>query len=365
MADASRTRAAHLLQDAIAQRVFPCAVVCVGSSNRVLWHQAFGHLTFDTDAARATVDTWFDLASLTKPLATTTVLLDLVARNRLELSDPLALWLPAWSNSDRQAVTVGDVLEHASGLAARFADGSSPSRRDFLADICASPLAYAPRAQSIYSDLGFILLGLLAETREGHPLDDLFAATQERLPEPPASANVHTQRIDFAVPAAALVDTAPTEPLLEDTGRTHRLVGEVNDNYAATLGGVAGHAGLFGTAAGVAAFAIALLRAARGDGPCDGPFSSRMTKRATQPSAVAGSSRALGWDLMRPTSSCGSHMSTAAFGHVGFTGTSLWIDPVRDRFYVLLTNRVCGGGTADEMRDLRRAFHDALAGIVG
>jgi CubicO group peptidase (beta-lactamase class C family) len=139
------------------------------------------------------------------------------------------------------------------------------------------------------------------------------------------------------------------------------LRGEVHDNYAAALGGVAGHAGLFGTAAAVGAFGRAVLRAARGDDSAGAPLTPAMVRLFTTPSTVPGSSRALGWDTMRSTSSCGTRMSASAFGHVGFTGTSLWIDPDRDRYFVLLTNRAQSGGTLDAMRDVRRAFHDALA----
>jgi CubicO group peptidase (beta-lactamase class C family) len=140
------------------------------------------------------------------------------------------------------------------------------------------------------------------------------------------------------------------------------LVGEVHDNYAAALGGAAGHAGLFGTAAAVGAFARTVLRAARGADE-QPPFSAALVREFTARSRVPGSSRALGWDTMLPTSSCGTRMSPTAFGHVGFTGTSLWIDPARDRYFVLLSNRVFGDGTIDQMRDVRRAFHDAAADL--
>jgi len=106
-----------------------------------------------------------------------------------------------------------------------------------------------------------------------------------------------------------------------------------------------------------------VLRAARGDASAAAPWSADCVAASTTRSTVPGSSRALGWDTMLPTSSCGTRMSPVAFGHVGFTGTSLWIDPARDRYYVLLTNRACGGGSLDEMRTVRRAFHDALADV--
>src|SRR5204862_2713374 len=124
-----------------------------------------------------------------------------------------------------------------------------------------------------------------------------------------------------------------------------------------------GHAGLFGTARAVGRFARAVLGAARGDSTQPLPFTPPLVTLATTKSTVPRSSRALGWDTMLRTSSCGTEMSAAAFGHVGFTGTSLWIDPARDRYFVLLTNRVFGGGTLDDMRTVRRAFHDALGDV--
>src|SRR5262249_37217819 len=169
----------------------------------------------------------------------------------------------------------------------------------------------------------------------------------------PGESEVVTLR--FGVPAARRSTVAPTLPMQEDPRRGRSLAGEVHDNYAAALGGVAGHAGLFGTAAAVGAFARAVLRAAIEGEP--------LVRRFTSRTAVPGSSRALGWDTMLPTSSCGERMSASAFGHVGFTGTSLWIDPGRDRYFVLLSNRVLGGGTLEEMRTVRRAFHDALGGL--
>jgi len=156
---------------------------------------------------------------------------------------------------------------------------------------------------------------------------------------------------------------APTRPMDEDSRRGRVLVGEVHDNYAAALGGVAGHAGLFATASAVGEFARAVLRASCGDADLPPPFAHELVAMFTAKTRVPGSSRALGWDTMLPTSSCGTRMSPQAFGHVGYTGTSLWIDPVRDRYFVLLTNRVFGVGTLDDMRTVRRAFHDALGDV--
>jgi CubicO group peptidase (beta-lactamase class C family) len=336
------TSARLVLEDALKSQVFPAATVDVGSSSGPLWQDALG----------APFDTLFDLASLTKPIATTTIVMDLVSRGAMSLDDPVAQSLAEWRAEDRAAVTVRDLLEHASGLAARLVDAPPSGRREFEHEICVMPLEYVPRTKSIYSDLGFILLGFLAADRGGASLDVQFA----RLVNPIAAG------LTFAVSPEERRHTAPTSALAEDARRGRVLTGEVHDNYAAALGGVAGHAGLFGSAAAVGLFARAVLRAARGDAVA-APLTPQMVRVCTTPSTVPGSSRALGWDTMRPTSSCGTRMSASAFGHVGFTGTSLWIDPARDRYFVLLTNRAYFGGTVEVMRDVRRAFHDALADL--
>jgi len=336
-----------------------------------MWSDAIGTLTFDAGAAPATQTTIFDLASLTKPIATTTVIMELVRTGAVSLDARVAEFFTDWRGDDREAVTVRDLLEHASGLPARLVDQPPATRREFEHEIGAIKLEYVPRTRSIYSDLGFLLLGFLAADVGGAPLDVLFERIMVR-PKPATtetfdrgsenesgSGRLRPDRdpeygdpgLVYTVPPGLRRFAAPTEPMDVDPRRGRRLIGEVHDNYAAALGGVAGHAGLFGTAAAVGAFARTLL----GGGEMVQLFTTRTT--------VPGSSRALGWDTMLPTSSCGTRMSPRAFGHVGFTGTSLWIDPARDRYFVLLTNRVCGGGTLDEMREVRRAFHDALGNV--
>jgi CubicO group peptidase (beta-lactamase class C family) len=334
--------ASGVLRGAIAARVFPAAAAEVGSSGAVLWRQALGTLTFDEAAAPAAIDTPFDLASLTKVIATTTGIMRLVHDRQLDLDEPISSLLDEWRGADREAVTVRDLLEHASGLAARLVDPPGEGRREFEHDICTMKLECTPRSKSIYSDLGFILLGFIVVDRSGVPLAEQFRLM-------PETAGDLRHR------------AAPTLPMDEDRRRGETLVGEVHDNYAAALGGMAGHAGLFGSALAVGGFARTVLRAARGETGLPPPFSPDLVRQFTTKSAVPGSSRALGWDTMLPTSSCGTRMSRSAFGHVGFTGTSLWIDPARDRYFVLLTNRACGGGTIDQMREVRRAFHDSLA----
>jgi serine-type D-Ala-D-Ala carboxypeptidase len=372
-------RARQLIVDAIAARTFPAAAVEVGTSDGLLWSEQHGRLTFDANAPPALHDTIFDLASLTKPIATATVAMDLVGSGRLRLDARVGDIVDDWRAVDRDEVTIRDLLEHASGLPARLVDAPPGTRREFEHEICAIKLEYEPRSRSIYSDLGFILLGFLLERVGGAPLDELFehilrirTVRLEPLAEAGRYRTVSESPFEFmiddvlafGVPAEARPWAAPTEPLPEDARRGRRLGGEVHDNYAAALGGVAGHAGLFATASGVGAFARPLLRAARRSGRRSGePFLPDLVAAFIARSTVPGSSRALGWDTMLPTSSCGERMSPAAFGHAGFTGTSLWIDPERDRYFVLLTNRVCGGGTPEAMRLVRRAFHDALGDV--
>lgn len=345
--------ARRVLEQAIASRVFPAAAVDIGNSAGPLWQEALGTLTFgagDLSPQPARIETAFDLASLTKPLATATVVMRLLETGVVTLDERVAGYFAEWRGPERREVSVADLLEHASGLPARLLDRAPDGRREFEHEICTIPLEYAPRARSVYSDLGFILLGFLAADRGASSLSDQFRSI----------VKAFAPGLSFSLTPESRKLAAPTTALEEDVRRGRTLVGEVHDNYAAALGGVAGHAGLFGTAPDVGACARVVLKAACGNTPGPSPFSPSLVRRFTTRSLVPGSSRALGWDMMLPTSSCGTKMSPSAFGHVGFTGTSLWIDPNRDRYFVLLTNRAHGGGTLDQMRDVRRAFHDAL-----
>ena len=238
-----------------------------------------------------------------------------------------------------------------------FAIGSPASAASFIRAICDSPLDRAPGTAAIYSDLGFILLGSCLEQIAEQPLSH---QSTELLSDVLSDVGAGNECDFFAsVPPDVRLRTAPTSPLPEDAHRRHRLQGDVHDNYAAALGGFAGHAGLFGTASAVGAIARTVLDAARG-AEHRVPFTRALVAQMLTPSRVPGSSRALGWDTMRPTSSCGRFLSPSSVGHVGFTGTSVWIDPERDRYYVLLTNRVCDGGSSDDMQRVRRAFHERL-----
>lgn len=349
-----------LLQMGLRHRVFPAAVAEVGDARSTLWREAFGALTFERDAAATRDDTIFDIASLTKPIATTSLILDLVSEGLLDLDERVAEAFPDWRALDRERVTVQDLLEHCGGLAPRLLDAPPRTRREFEYEIATMPLEYEPRTRSVYTDLGFILLGFLIADRGRASLAHQFAEMIARVTVRTRTSGDEIA-MGFGVAASRRSNTAPTLPLEEDIRHGRTLIGAVHDNYAAALAGAAGHAGLFATAPDIGAFARACLRACAGDTTIPSPLSPALVARARRKSTVPGSSRALGWDAMLPTSSCGPALSPAAFGHVGFTGVSLWIDPGLDRYFVLLTNRACGGGTSDHLQAIRRDFHQALA----
>jgi CubicO group peptidase (beta-lactamase class C family) len=339
-----------ILADAVAARAFPAAVVEVGRPGGVLWREAFGTLTFDPDAPPAGRDTIFDLASLTKVIATSALAMRLVEAGRFELDEPVAARLPSWRGEDRRRVTIRDLLEHASGLTAYlpfFRDLAG--RQEFEEAICRLPLEYPPRSQSIYSDLGFILAGFIIEDAGRRPLAGQFETL---------AALVAPEPLLFSPSRALRGRAAPTEV---DAWRGRLLAGEVHDENAWVLGGAAGHAGLFGTAGAVGAFARLVLAAIDSGSPL-----ARVDTMKTfvRKSDVPRSSRALGWDTMLPTSSCGTRMSPHAIGHTGFTGTSLWIDPEADAYVVLLTNRVHPTRENEAILRIRPALHDAVMAAV-
>jgi len=351
-------RASEILLEGILDRAFPAATTEVGRSDGPIWRRAFGTLTYDSESAGVAHDTVFDLASLTKVIATTTLVMRAIDDGLLQLEDRVALHLPEWRGTDREAVTVRDLLAHSSGLPAYlpfFRDHTG--RVEFEPAICHTPLEYAPRSQSIYSDLGFMLLGFILEdlrrnTQAGTGRFDPAATLTSQFRR--IAAFITIEPLAYNPPRTWRPRTAPTE---HDAWRGRTLQGEVHDENAWALGGAAGHAGLFGTAGAVGAFAQSVLRTIAGERVvATGDTFREFIQRAGTP----GSSRALGWDTMLPTSSCGSRMSPTAIGHTGFTGTSLWIDWERDLYVVLLTNRVHPTRENERLRAIRPAFHDAV-----
>ncbi|HEX8031231.1 MAG TPA: serine hydrolase domain-containing protein [Vicinamibacterales bacterium] len=326
-----------IVEKAIRERVFPGAVIEVGRTNGPLLTVTAGTLTYDAASPLVDTRTIYDLASLTKVLATSALVSGEVSAGRIRLDDPVKRWIQSWTGDDRRDVTIRDLLEHASGLPGhrRYFE-TRRGRAEFEAAVSEEPLEYRPRTASIYSDPGFMLLGFALEHAADTALDRQFDAWRDR--EFGADCELR-----YRPDAAWEERIAPTENDL--SGQPRR--GEVHDENAAALGGVAAHAGLFGTSAAVGACARWWMRS---------PALSLFSRKTTVP----GSSRALGWDTMLPTSSCGTKMSASAIGHTGFTGTSLWIDAANDLYVVILSNRVHPTRDGDGIQDVRRAVHDAI-----
>lgn len=335
-----------VLEAAVRTKAFPGAAAEAGSGTGPLWSFTTGALTYEPESSTVTPETIYDLASLTKVIATTSVAMRLVHAGALSLGARAWQWMPEWKSGPFADVRVRDLLEHSSGLAAWLPLFQiNKGRNEFRRAIALLAPEYEPRTKSLYSDLGFIVLGHVLESIGSRGLDELFVDFRRYAGLP--------DRLDFGV-APGSDNIAPTE---FDPWRNRLPVGEVHDENAFALGGVAPHAGLFGTAADVGVFARVVLRTFREQTALGTP---ELMKTFATKSAVPHSSRALGWDTMLPTSSCGSRMSATAIGHTGFTGTSLWIDPERDLYFVLLTNRVHPTRENNAIRAVRREFHDAL-----
>ena len=345
-------QAAGIVQRGVDEGAFPAAVIEVGTRRDVVWEQAFGKLDSNPESAVTQNDTVFDLASLTKVIATTSVVMRLVERGTLALNQPIRELIPDWRGTDRDQVTLRSLLTHSSGLTAWlpfYRDHSG--RQEFQHAICSLPLEYRPDTQSIYSDLGFMLLGFIIEDAGG----SAFSAQAIHL-----LSEVTSAPLMFNPPAELRPSIAPTE---NDPWRGRRLVGEVHDENCWALGGAAGHSGLFGTAQAVGDFARAMLGALKG---ADARVAGAETvRRFVTRAGTATGSRALGWDTMLPTSSCGTQISRSAFGHTGFTGTTLWIDPEREAYVVFLTNRVNPTRENTAIQKIRPALHDAVFSSLG
>jgi len=295
---------------------FPSAVIAVGESGKVVLLAAVGHYGID-DARAVTPETVYDLASLTKVIGLTTACMMLVTEGKLDLDAPVQRYVPAFRGEGKERVTIRHLLTHSSGLPAwRPLYTEATTRAGALALADTTPLAAEPGRAMVYSDLGAIALTQAVETITGERLDQLL---DRRLFRPLGMTGTR-----YLPPLEWRDRIAPTERSQDGT----IILGTVHDENAWRLGGVSGHAGLFSTAGDLARFAQWLLgqRAYL-----------EWTKRQNVP---PGSSRALGWDTPSENSSAGTKLGPRAFGHTGFTGTSIWFDPDKDLFIILLTNRV-------------------------
>ncbi len=360
------------LKQAIADGLVPGAVVCVGHGGQLVWHGAYGSAATTPVQRAMHMDTIFDIASLTKVISTTSLMLCTHQEGVCRLDDRLDIF--NWGVALPPAfgeITLRQLLTHTGGfeawhplyetlLPAAADDASVGERRMQVArSILALPLAYAPGIQVRYSDLGFILLGCLLERQYGQPLSALFL---DKVARPLGLDAIAYCPIGGASPLPDRPDAYAATEACSWRGRV--LVGDVHDENAWAMGGVAGHAGLFATAKAVWRFAQALLDTAAGRRAWLPPdLLQQSWQRQPWP---AGNTRAIGWDTPSAVgSTAGEHFSPRAIGHLGFTGTSLWMDVDRDVIVVLCTNRVHPSRETTGIRQLRPQVHNLVMQALG
>jgi serine-type D-Ala-D-Ala carboxypeptidase len=337
-----------LLNEAIRHLAFPAASMAVTHNGKIVALKAFGHFTYESSSAAVSTQSVFDLASVTKVVATTTMAMILHDRGALDLEAPLIGTVPEFGSADtrRNQVTFRMLLAHSSGLPAyEKLFLRAFTREALLRQAFAVPLKHDPGTYAEYSDIGFILLGVALERIAGEPLDAFCGREVFGL--------LKMANTVFDPPASWRHEIVPTAD--DKTFRKRTIQGEVQDENASIMGGVAGHAGLFSTATDVATFALALLD---GGKPLLQPSTVKLfTRRESSP---AGTSRALGWDTPSSPSQSGKYLSPTSFGHLGYTGTSLWIDPEQQFSVTLLTNRTWPDCSSQGIRQVRPQFHDAV-----
>jgi serine-type D-Ala-D-Ala carboxypeptidase len=369
--ESGRFRAAYrVLEEAVVNEAFPgCAfgVLAGGEvAGEVVVRGGLGRFTYDPDSPLVTADTVYDVASITKVVATTGAAMLLVQRGEIELETPLGELLPGFvagraSGDPAHRVTLRHLLAHNSGLPGYVELFRTATTAESLIQACLElPLEAEPGARAEYSDPGFILLGKALEVRMGEPLDS-WARREVFSP-------LGMDATGFCPAPVQRKSIPPTE---EDTWFRHRLIqGEVQDENSWVLGGVAGHAGLFSNIADLLRFAGAIFNTKLGTNADANAgnvtdrahllFEPDVLKQFTQRQPPEGSSRALGWDTPSANSSAGKHFSAHSIGHLGFSGCSLWIDLGAGVAIVLLTNRTWPDRKNQMIREVRPAFHDAV-----
>ena len=322
-----------------------------GSGGVACW--TAGRHTYEPDSPRVCEDDLYDLASLTKVVVTTSICM--VLDPHLDLDERVDKYVPAFQGDGKDGVTIRHLLAHCAGLPAhqRFFENSR-GREAILSAACGTPLTYPPGTTTISSDRSFLLLGAAVERAVGAPLEEL---ARRYVLGPVGMAET------MYLPGPELLGRIPPTEFQAEQ-RRGLIHGPVHDGNAWAMDGVAPHAGLFGTAADLGRF----LRVILNEGKCEGTrvFSEAAIRRFTSRAGLApGSTRALGWDTVSTAgSSAGRHFSVRSFGHTGFTGTSVWVDPERDVGVVLLTNRVHPTRENEGIRRLRPEFHDAVMEAV-
>jgi uncharacterized protein YbbC (DUF1343 family)/CubicO group peptidase (beta-lactamase class C family) len=327
-----------IVRNAIAEDDIPGAVVLVWHNGVTIYRKAFGHRSLEPRRELMTLDTIFDIASLTKVIATTTAVMQLVEHGEVRLNDPVAKYLPEFGQNGKDDITVRQLMTHFSGLPEDLDLAQKWQGRDTAFSMAyAAATIFPPGSRFLYSDINFIVLGALVEKVSGMPLDQ-YCARHVFVP----LKMTHTR---FLPPKSWMRSIAPTQ---YDVETRTMLRGVVHDPTARRMGGVAGHAGLFSTADDLSKFAQALLKGS----PVLTPLAvEKMTTPQQPPTAQV--LRGLGWDIDSPFSgNRGAFLPVGSFGHTGFTGTSLWLDPTTRTFIIILTNAVHprGKGKAVDLR---------------
>lgn len=348
----------RVLNDAIAAHAFPGCAFGVLASDRIVVQDALGQFTYDDGAPSVSVGTAYDVASITKVLATTTAAMLLYQRGVLDLDTPLGELLPGFvvgrpSEEGARHVTIRHLLAHSAGLPGYVELFRTATTPDAILRACLQlPLEAEPGTRAEYSDIGFILLGKALEvlTRES------LATWLER--EVFRTLGLSTTGFNPAQSARALIPPSEEDISL----RQRRIQGEVQDEHAFRMRGIAGHAGLFSNVPDLLRFSRVILAAGySGANTAADPFFSRNTvERFAERQDPEGSSRALGWDTPSKDSSAGHHFSQHSIGHLGYSGCSLWIDLDASLAVVLLTNRTWPDRKTQLIREVRPAFHDAI-----
>ena len=349
------------IDQAIDREEVPGAVVVVGRRGRIAYARAAGQRAIEPKPEPMTRDTVFDLASLTKPIATATSIMILIDEGKLRLSDRMIVVLPEFDNHGKREITIEQLLRHRAGFIPDnplmdYEQGAAAAWQSIAQLEPVSP----PGEKFRYSDVGFLVLGKLVERAAGRGLD---AFARERIFEVLGMNDTHFRPLDS--PLSATVAAQRIAPTERETPGGRMLRGVVHDPRARALGGVAGHAGLFATADDLAIFAQTLLNG--GVGPNGRRVLSPLAVRAMIDAATtpAGQRRGLGWDIATSYSAPrGSLYSSSSFGHTGFTGTSLWIDPETESFVVILTSRLHPDGHAPAPTSLRATIATLAAAAI-
>jgi len=342
-------KADSLIENAISDSAFPGTVLLVGKNDEIIYEKAYGHFTYDPTSPKVSVNSIFDLASVSKVVGTTTATMMLIDNGEMSLDDKVIKFLPEFNNNGKENITIRNLLIHNSGLAAfkKYYDVYSTAE-EVINDIMNLTPEQEPGSKYVYSDLGMITLQKVIEKISRKTLDKFL---EENLFIPLGmSSTIYN-------PPLELKDNCmPTE--FDDFWRMRQLQGEVHDERAYMLNGVAGHAGIFSTANDLAKFLQMILQKGNYQG---NQFIKQETVELFIKKQSNQSSRGLGWDTKSPEgSSSGKYFDLSSYGHTGYTGTSVWTDPTKNLFVILLTNRVYPTRNNNKLSIVRPLIHDAI-----